>query len=64
MKRYSALVNSDCLACGEWFCVTAGEYTGVVVCPECGVGNVFNDSLKRSEIQEGKGAQSQVEKTA
>lgn len=45
MKRYSDLTNSDCLACGKWLCVTAGEYTGTVVCKKCGAHNVFKDSL-------------------
>jgi hypothetical protein len=45
MKRYQDLVNSHCLGCEEWLCVTAGAYTGDIVCPKCGVVNVFEDSL-------------------
>ncbi len=46
MKRYRELTNSQCLACSEWLCVTAGAYTGEIVCPKCGVVNVFRDSLR------------------
>jgi len=46
MKRYRELVNSNCLGCEEWLCVTAGAYTGEIVCSKCGVRNVFDDSLK------------------
>jgi hypothetical protein len=45
MKRYQDLTNSNCLGCDEWLCVTAGAYTGEIVCPKCGVGNIFEDSL-------------------
>ena len=46
MKRYQNLVNSQCLGCDEWLCVTAGAYTGEIVCRQCGVVNVFENSLK------------------
>lgn len=46
MKRYQDLVNSGCLGCGVWLCVTAGAYTGEIVCPKCGVVNAFQDSLR------------------
>lgn len=49
MKRFGDLVNSECLVCGEWLCVTAGEYTGVVECAKCGAKNLFRDSLKPLE---------------
>jgi hypothetical protein len=50
MKRYQHLVNSACLGCGEWLCVTAGAYTGEIVCQKCGVVNVFSDSLRPTGI--------------
>jgi hypothetical protein len=49
MERYKNLVNSECLSCGEWLCVTAGSYTGEVNCLKCGFINVFLDSLKPIE---------------
>jgi hypothetical protein len=44
MKRYSTLINSSCMGCGKWLCVTAGTYTGRIVCEKCGVVNIFRDS--------------------
>jgi hypothetical protein len=46
MKRYRFLVNSVCLVCGKWLCVTGGEYTGDIVCYKCGAINEFRNSLK------------------
>ena len=48
--RQPPIVNSDCLGCGEWLCVTAGAYTGEIVCLKCGFVNVFRDSLKPIDI--------------
>lgn len=50
MKRYQKLVNSNCLGCGEWLCVTAGAYTGDILCPKCGIVNIFSDSLTPREV--------------
>jgi hypothetical protein len=51
MKRYSTLVNSVCLQCDKWLCVTAGEYTGEVICTYCGAHNVFCNSLTPVELK-------------
>jgi hypothetical protein len=50
MKRYQDLVNSNCLNCYAWLCVTAGVYTGEIVCHKCLAVNVFVDSLKPTQI--------------
>ena len=51
MKRYENLINSECLACGEWLCVTAGAYRGEINCTKCGAINRFADESRPSAVE-------------
>jgi hypothetical protein len=64
MKRCANLQNSNCLSCQAWLCVTAGEYTGVVMCSKCGAENVFRDSLKPVGLRMYEGRQEPIRRAA